>query len=360
MIVLFWDIDGTLLTTGKGGVPAWEQAVREVTGRDFELASIRIPGLTDYQIAVRTFELLGVEPNGHAAPHGGALREPAARISAARQGQVMPNVREILDATRDRRDIRSYLLTGNTRGGAKAKLTHYELFDYFADGAFAEDPGERATIAVRALELARQAGPIADESIFVIGDTPHDIECANAIGAKTIAVATGGYSFEELQSHHPWRVMRELPPVDGFLELIGAGPADAGPYGPPEGGRHVTNRDEARHQAVPGALARVATGAAVVLRALRRVPDWRGVLSPIGNSGKPHARRPGWAAGADGDGDRFLRARDHARERPGGGTDVPRRRSARAAVRRLDDGVRRMRSLPVHGPGAVRRARTGP
>ena len=43
MTVLFWDIDGTLLTTGKAGVPAWEAAVTEVTGRDFELASIRVP-----------------------------------------------------------------------------------------------------------------------------------------------------------------------------------------------------------------------------------------------------------------------------------------------------------------------------
>src|SRR6266571_3875797 len=60
MTVLFWDIDGTLLTTGKAGVPAWEAAVREVTGRDFQLSSIRVPGLTDYQIAVRTFEMLGV------------------------------------------------------------------------------------------------------------------------------------------------------------------------------------------------------------------------------------------------------------------------------------------------------------
>jgi phosphoglycolate phosphatase len=223
MIVLFWDIDGTLLTTGKGGVPAWEQAVREVTGREFQLASIRIPGLTDYQIAVRTFDLLGVDADM------ATLHRMVARYESLlpeylpqRQGQVMPNVREILDATAGRDDIRSYLLTGNTRGGAKAKLTHYGLFQYFADGAFAEDPGERSTIAVRALELARQAGPIADESLFVIGDTPHDVECAKAIGAKTIAVSTGGYSSDELQSHHPWRVLNELPPADEFLEMIGA------------------------------------------------------------------------------------------------------------------------------------------
>jgi len=233
MIVLFWDIDGTLLTTGKGGVPAWEQAVREVTGRDFQLASIRIPGMTDYQIAVRTFEQLGIDAgldaiNRMVARYESLLPE----YLPQRKGQVMPNVREILEATTRHENVRSYLLTGNTRGGAKAKLTHYGLFNYFPDGAFAQDTGERSTIAVRALELAREAGPVADDSIFVIGDTPHDIECANAIGAKTIAVSTGGYSLEELQGHHPWRVMTELPPPDEFLELIGAVPVARAVSGP--------------------------------------------------------------------------------------------------------------------------------
>jgi len=222
MIVLFWDIDGTLLTTGKGGVPAWEQAVREVTGRDFQLSSLRIPGMTDYQIAIRTFEQLGIDPDMEAIHRMVARYESLLpEYLPQRQGQVMPNVRDILDATAAMDEVRSYLLTGNTRGGAKAKLTHYGLFDYFADGAFAQDACERSTIAVRALELARRAGPVADESIFVIGDTPHDIECATAIGAKTIAVSTGGYSLEELQAHHPWRVMTQLPPVDQFLQMIG-------------------------------------------------------------------------------------------------------------------------------------------
>ena len=63
MIVLFWDIDGTLLTTGQAGMPAWEAAVREVTGSDFELTAIRVAGLTDYQIALQTFEMLGLDPN---------------------------------------------------------------------------------------------------------------------------------------------------------------------------------------------------------------------------------------------------------------------------------------------------------
>jgi phosphoglycolate phosphatase len=229
MIVLFWDIDGTLLTTGKAGVPAWEAAVHEVTGREFALSSIRVPGLTDFQIAVRTFELLGVEADDETLRR--MVRRYEERLPDAlpqKQGRVLPNVREILDHLRSRADVRSYLLTGNTRGGARAKLTHYGLWDYFPDGAFAEDAGERASIATRALELARRAGPIGDGGAFVLGDTPHDIHCANAIGARTIAVATGGYTREELESHRPWRVVDELPPVAEFMRLIDSASGAAG------------------------------------------------------------------------------------------------------------------------------------
>jgi phosphoglycolate phosphatase-like HAD superfamily hydrolase len=220
--ILFWDIDGTLLTTGKAGVPAWEAAVREATGKEFQLSSIRVPGLTDFQIAARTFELLGVPPGD------GLLERMVTRYEdllpstlPLKQGHVLPNVREILEALRAREDVRSYLLTGNTRRGARAKLTHYDLFKYFPDGAFAEDQGLRASIAARAVELARRNGPVTEEQIFVIGDTPHDIEAAGAIKARTIAVATGGYSVDELSAHRPWRVFEQLPPPVEFLELIG-------------------------------------------------------------------------------------------------------------------------------------------
>jgi len=221
MTILFWDIDGTLLTTGKAGVPAWEQAVRETTGRDFQLSSIRVPGLTDYQIAVRTFEMLAVQTTADLLNRMVTRYEDLLPSTLPlKQGRVLPNVREILEALRPRSDVRSYLLTGNTRAGARAKLTHYDLFQYFHDGAFAEDQGTRASIAARAVELARHGGPVLDDRVFVIGDTPHDIEAANAIRARTIAVATGGYSIEELSTHNAWRVVPELPPPSEFMELL--------------------------------------------------------------------------------------------------------------------------------------------
>ncbi len=224
MTILFWDIDGTLLTTAKGGVFAWDEAVLEITGRPFELLSHRIAGMTDYQIAAMTFEVLGLDSD--AAIIERLVRRYEALLPSSlprKAGYVLPNVLEILEGLRPRTDVRSYLLTGNTRGGATAKLTHYGLDHLLPTGAFAEDTRDRATIAARAIELARQAGPVDEASVFVLGDTPHDIHCANAIGARTIAVATGGYSLEELEAHRPWRSMAQLPEPAAFLELIGRG-----------------------------------------------------------------------------------------------------------------------------------------
>jgi phosphoglycolate phosphatase-like HAD superfamily hydrolase len=224
MSVLFWDIDGTLITTRRAGMFAWNDSVKELTGRDFDLrVQVRTAGLTDYQIAVMTFELLGVEPEET------LVRQLVHRYEALlpsslplRDGCVLPNVREILEHLRDRADFRSYLLTGNTRGGAHAKLTYFGLMEFFPDGAFAEDAGARATIAARALALARRTAPVADDRVYVIGDTPHDIECGRAIGARTIAVATGGYTLDELRAHDPWRAFEVLPPVEEFMELLAA------------------------------------------------------------------------------------------------------------------------------------------
>jgi phosphoglycolate phosphatase len=222
MTILFWDIDGTLLTTNKGGVFAWDESVGETTGREFQLLSHRIAGLTDYQIAAKTLDILGLA-------HDAAIVERLVRRYEARlpeslprkQGHVLPNVREILEALAPRTDVRSYLLTGNTRGGATAKLTHYKLDHLLPTGAFAIDTSDRATIAIRALELARRDGPVDEASLFVIGDTPHDIQCANAIGARTIAVATGGYSIAELEPHQPWRLLPALPGPAAFTALVG-------------------------------------------------------------------------------------------------------------------------------------------
>lgn len=221
--ILFWDIDGTLLTTGRAGMIAWDQAVNEVTGREFDLkTAIRTSGYTDYQIAVKTLDFLGLPADPDVVER--LVRRYEELLPSAlpkREGRVLANVREILEHLgQTRPDVRSLLLTGNTRGGARAKLTYYGLWDFFPDGAFSQDTGARAGIATRALDLARASGAAADASVYVIGDTPHDIECAKAIDARTVAVATGGYTLAELLPLQPWYACETLPPPEAFEELI--------------------------------------------------------------------------------------------------------------------------------------------
>src|SRR5688572_14242644 len=147
MTVLFWDIDGTLITTGRAGMFAWNDSVAELTGKMFDLRTeLRTAGLTDYQIALKTFERIGITPEADLVAR--LVRRYEELLPASlplRNGAVLPHVREILELLRRRSDVRSYLLTGNTRGGARAKLTYYGLMEFFPDGAFAEDHNDRSS-----------------------------------------------------------------------------------------------------------------------------------------------------------------------------------------------------------------------
>jgi phosphoglycolate phosphatase-like HAD superfamily hydrolase len=222
--VLFWDIDGTLLSTARGGVFALEAATREMGCADVDVHSMKTGGLTDAQIVELVLTACGREPDEEAVDQ--FLRIYERELPAAlhrRDGRVLPQVHALLDDLSQRDDVLSLLLTGNTPGGAEVKLRHYGLEGRFDAGAFCVGTGPRDDIARAAVELARdRLGADPDpERTLVIGDTPHDITCARAIGARCLAVATGAYSREELAAHDAWRVVDELPDPVAFRELVG-------------------------------------------------------------------------------------------------------------------------------------------
>jgi phosphoglycolate phosphatase len=217
--VLFWDLDGTLLLTGRAGLYAFEEALEEVTGTTVDLREVSTPGLTDTGVAKLVLEYAG-QPSDPATVEA-VLRSYERRLPASlprRKGRVLDGIREVLEDLEGRDDVRSYLLTGNTRVGAQAKLRHYGLDRFFAagEGAFCIDHGSRVDIARRALPLAEGA-----EAMYVIGDTPADVECGKAIGARTIAVASGWHSPEELAGTEPWLVLERIPEPREFRELLG-------------------------------------------------------------------------------------------------------------------------------------------
>jgi phosphoglycolate phosphatase len=218
---LFWDIDGTLLTTARAGIFAWEEAADEVLGGAHDFSQLKTAGLTDFEIAVL---IAGEERRDKAVP---LLRAYEAAVPAhlgRRRGHVLPNVRENLEVLAARDDIVSMLLTGNVEGGARAKLAHYGLLKFFEEtgGAFCVEGADRPSIARRALELAaRNGGQAPDvDRMVVIGDTPQDVSCGKAIGARTLAVATGGYTFDDLRAANADMTLQLLPPPGDFLALL--------------------------------------------------------------------------------------------------------------------------------------------
>ena len=107
------------------------------------------------------------------------------------------------------------LLTGNIRLGAEIKLRHFNLWEFFTTGAFGDDHEDRRQIA--AIARARGAHmlnqPLRGEEVLVIGDTPRDIDCGHAIGARVLAVATGDSTLAELQEHRPTWAVTDLEKV---------------------------------------------------------------------------------------------------------------------------------------------------
>ena len=147
------------------------------------------------------------------APHPSHLRKG-----------VMPGVRPLLDALAPRDDVYLALLTGNYENAARLKLQHFDLWRYFPCGAFGDNAPDRNGLLPRALAQVRACAghDFAAEDTVVIGDTPLDVACAAASGARSIAVATGGHGVDELRASGADVVFQDLSDLDAVMDAIGA------------------------------------------------------------------------------------------------------------------------------------------
>lgn len=177
-------------------------------------------GRTDRAIARDLFQQHGIDdlPNHWQRLLQSYLRRLPLALSG-HQGQILPGVAECLVRLRQRSDTVIGLLTGNAREGARLKLEHYRLFHHFAFGAFGDHHVERNAVAHDALDAAhRHTGNTLDlNRVWVIGDTPADIHCARAIGAKAVAVMTGWHSQEQLTAEGPDLLLKDLSDPEPWL-----------------------------------------------------------------------------------------------------------------------------------------------
>ena len=135
---------------------------------------------------------------------------------------LMPGAREVLEALDVFPDVHMALLTGNYRDAAEIKLQHFEIWDYFEWGAFSDDSPDRNALVPIACRRAETYDIPAEaiERVIVIGDTPHDIECARVAGARSIAVATGGFTVEQLKEFGADEVLKDLSDTEAVLSLL--------------------------------------------------------------------------------------------------------------------------------------------
>jgi phosphoglycolate phosphatase-like HAD superfamily hydrolase len=226
MRLYLFDIDGTLIHAHGAGRVALGRAFTEVYGTAGDVDSYDTRGKTDPLIVVEVMRGAGIP---EAIIHDRLPRFFAtyarhldAVIDDGHPVRVLPGVADLVRDLSERPDALVGLLTGNTESGARAKLRPTGLLPYFRVGAYgSDDPVRRRLPAIARDRAQAQTGrlfPFAD--IWVIGDTPLDIDCARACGAVAVAVASGQHPIEELAAHAPDLLFRDFSDVAESLAAL--------------------------------------------------------------------------------------------------------------------------------------------
>jgi phosphoglycolate phosphatase len=229
--ILLWDIDGTLIRSTKVGsfkdytVPMLE----EVFGTAGRLPEMKVSGMTDLQIIGEALKHEGFT-HDHIRERVHDLRESYMKAMHKFTGndepvfEVLPGVREVLQAVTDHPRYQSALLTGNIEPAAWLKMELMGLAEFFPlPGAFGDESHDRRDLPTLAAERIRKhlQTNLAPDQFIVIGDTPNDIECAKHFGAGSLVVNTGRfYSVEELVECQPDALLSDLSNLDRVMEAL--------------------------------------------------------------------------------------------------------------------------------------------
>lgn len=222
MHVCLFDIDGTLLSSGGAGRAAMEDALAVAFGVPPSSDGIRMSGRTDRSIGKDLFKLHGIEDTTENWQRFVTAYLRCLPGSLSRHdGRVLPGIAVLLEQLVAMPNIFVGLLTGNLRDGARLKLGHFNLFQHFAFGGFGDVHLCRNEVARETWEIVHQRcnGTVAKENVWVIGDTPLDIECARCIGVRVAAVATGGHPQEELAAGRPDLLLADFSDASPLLAM---------------------------------------------------------------------------------------------------------------------------------------------
>jgi phosphoglycolate phosphatase len=225
--LILFDIDGTLLRDGIAARIAFARALRDTYQTTGPIESFRFSGMTDPECVTEIMRSAGIDD---AVIHhrrqeclSRYVENLTSEVQLHHDAVLFPGVRELLERLSKLDTVLVGLLTGNVLRGAELKLRRWNLEPYFRFGAYGDDHEDRAVLARIALEKARALSGRAFQGseTTIIGDTPKDIACARAIGARAVAVATGSVSRDTLHASEPDALLDSLEDHDAaFLALF--------------------------------------------------------------------------------------------------------------------------------------------
>ncbi|MBF0254295.1 MAG: haloacid dehalogenase-like hydrolase [Candidatus Omnitrophica bacterium] len=231
--LLLFDIDGTLLLTGGAGKIAFERAFLECFGVADSWGGTLPDGRTDpliFDEIARRVLGRGLTSPEHDRLCAKYLAYFPPALEEADRFRLMPGALPLVRLLSTLPNVLLGLATGNFKSAAFEKIRHGGFEGFFRFGGYACDSADRdqivRTAVTRGMLSAREAGDIPGD-IWVIGDTPFDIRSGRAAGGRTIGVATGRYTLQELAAESPDGLLIDLSDPTPFLDLIG----------PPDGGQ---------------------------------------------------------------------------------------------------------------------------
>jgi phosphoglycolate phosphatase-like HAD superfamily hydrolase len=224
--LILFDIDGTLLKgMSKIHFNSFSKAINKVFKIDASPTDINYSGKTDTRIILEVLEKHGI-PRNKVLPRLNEIYKIMINFYKKNVDfdiDIKPNdnVEKLLSMLKNKGHILG-LLTGNLEDIARTKIGKFDLNKYFDFGSFGEISENRSKLLENAIEQAESKFKINfnKENIFVIGDTRFDIESAKELGVKTIAIATGNYSLEELKKYNPDYLFKDFYDIDKIIKII--------------------------------------------------------------------------------------------------------------------------------------------
>ena len=211
------------MLTGGAGQRAMARAFEELFAVSDAFRDIPMAGRTDTWVLSNAAAAHGILPSALSAFQDAYLAHLERELEDPNPRKtMMPGIRRLLDTLASREDMYLALLTGNYEKAARLKLEHFDLWRYFSCGAFADDAADRDSLLPKALERIRACGgpAVQPADVIVVGDTPHDVACALAAGARPVGVATGPFSVQQLRESGAETVFEDLSDTDAFLRLL--------------------------------------------------------------------------------------------------------------------------------------------